>query len=92
MTAHTTGSRSGRGRLELALLAEVIDYLWRPRVKELGGDVWLDDVLADRMVVGFRRAGAGDDTVRSWLARQLELLGSRAEGAVELREREIGAF
>lgn len=86
MARRNGGSRSGSGRFDISLFTEAIDHELRPKVQALGGDVWLDDVLPNRVVVGFRRARAGDDTVRSWLHAELVRLAAGDEAAVDLRE------
>lgn len=59
---------------KLTLVTETVLYHLRPWLVGGGGDIWLDEVLDDRIVLGFRAHGGMGPATADWLREVLELL------------------
>lgn len=51
----------------------------------LGGDVWLEEVLPERVIIGFQHPGVDTEGVRRWLHTALVRLFGGNEAAFDLR-------
>jgi len=68
-------SKHRKGRpLCMTEVTDAIDHLLRPLLAANGGDAWLDEVLEQGFVIGFR-AGAGNaPLVAEWIRCRLDEL------------------
>lgn len=67
-------------------VSEAIDYLLRPRLLAQGGDVWVDSVLKDRLVLGFSAKRSRCELTIAWIREMMEQLWPGAASRIELKD------
>lgn len=85
MTKHKAHAKARRARFDISLLTEAIDHELRPHVESHGGELWLQEVLPERVIISFRHPDGDAEGLRRWLHAALVRLFGGNEAAFELR-------
>lgn len=67
-------------------VSEAVDYLLRPRLLVHGGDVWVDSVLEDRLVLGVSIKRSRGELTLAWVRAMMEQLWPGAADRIELKD------
>lgn len=84
MTTHEKHPVWQRRRFDVSLLTDAIDYELGPRAIALGGEIWLEGVVAGRLVVCCAHRHGDGEGLRRWLHASLLELFDGDETAFEL--------
>lgn len=75
-----------RNSVPLAFILDAVEYHLRPRLSESGGDLWLDELFAETMILGFRAGRLGRDGTQAWLREEIERMVPGSTQLVELKD------